>query len=234
MYLFNVLNSEDVQEPFMNHKFCLMIGIGIYILLYGCASIEPQATISPNSFDNPNRPRIAIVSFANRGKSGGDRLSEAAMDYLHYTLSNTKAFNLYERDQLGEILNEQNLQMTGIIDASTAVEIGKIVGVSYVLICSITEAGAHEGGFSLLGMVGYSSSRAKCVVQARLVSVETGRVEFVNSGNGKKLRFSAHIMGIGGGSSYGANSLDIAMKKAVKDLAQQLSHQINAQTMTSQ
>ena len=217
----------------MNHKFCLMIGIGIYILLYGCASIEPQATISPNSFDNPNRPRIAIVSFANHGKSGGDRLSEAAMDYLHYTLSNTKVFSLYERDQLGEILNEQDLQMTGVIDASTAVEIGKIVGVSYVLICSITEAGAREGGFSLIGMAGYSSTRAKCVVQARLVSVETGKVEFVSSGNGEKTRFSAHIMGIGGGSSYSANALDIALKKAVKELAQQLSHQMEVQMIAS-
>ena len=215
----------------MNHIYSLIYVI--FILLSGCASVESQATRSTYNDNNTEYFRIAIVSFANQGKSGGDRLSKAAMDYLHYTLSDTKAFSLYERDQLGEILNEQNLQMTGIVDASTAVEIGKIVGVSYVLICSITEAGAREGGFSLLGMAGYSSSRAKCIVQARLVSVETGRVEFVSSGNGKKSRFSAHIMGIGGGSSYSANSLDIAMKKAVKELAQQLSHQIETQMITT-
>lgn len=216
----------------MKRKYGIMYVLFIFVC--GCASVGPQATHSTYIDGDTKSLRIAIVSFANRGKSGGDRLSEAAMDHLHYSLSKANTINLYERNQLGEILNEQNLQMTGIIDASTAVEIGKIVGVSYVLICSITEAGVREGGFSLIGMAGYAMCRAKCVVQARLVSVETGKVELASSGNGKKSRFSVHIMGIGGGSSYGANQLDIAMKKAVKELAQQLSSQIKTQMMTSQ
>jgi len=218
--------SLDLQQ-----RIAKILLIPLILSLCGCQALPGRGSYAPGVEDDAPQMRIAIISFANNGKSGGERLAQTAMDHLHLSLSKATLVDLYEREQLGQIIAEQDLQMTGLIDPATAVEIGKIAGVTYVLIGSLTEAGVREGGFSLIGMAGYSMSKAKCVAQARLVSVETGKVELTSSGNGKKSRFSVHIMGIGGGSSYGANLLDKAMKKAVDELVQQLSRQIEKKAM---
>lgn len=177
---------------------------------------------SDDGLADGSRVRIAIVSFTNHGKSGGERLAQAAKDHLYYSLSKSNTVDLYEREELDKVLAEQNLHLTGAIDPKTAVEIGKLVGVSHVLIGSITETQAREGGFSLLGMAGYKSYRVICSVQARLVSVETGKVDWIDSGKGKKRRMHIHVMGIGGGSSYGTYLLDEAVKKAIRKLSASL------------
>jgi hypothetical protein len=62
-------------------------------------------------------------------------------------LFNMGRFKVVERAQLEKILQEQQLGMTGVIDASTAAEIGKGIGVDAILLGSV--AAAKSGAISL-------------------------------------------------------------------------------------
>jgi len=158
----------------------------------------------------------------NKGRSGGELLAESALDRLHHQLSQTGAFSLHERAGLHKVLVEQDLQMTDLVDPDTAVPIGKLVGVPYIVIASITQSGLEDGSFNLLGMITFAESTATCEIQARLLSVATGLVEFTRSGRAAASRSHAAVFGIGGGVSCGAMLLDNAMEKAVCQLAAEL------------
>ena len=63
------------------------------------------------------------------------------LDKLTTVFVNLNRFKVIERAQLEKILAEQKLGLTGVIDAATAAEIGKGVGVDAVVCGSISHAG---------------------------------------------------------------------------------------------
>jgi len=91
------------------------------------------------------RMGIAVLPFENKGASRD--LGEIVFDKMITALFNLSRFKVIERDQLERILQEQQLGMTGVIDASTAAEIGKGIGVDAILMGSV--AAAQSGAISL-------------------------------------------------------------------------------------
>jgi curli biogenesis system outer membrane secretion channel CsgG len=53
-------------------------------------------------------------------------------------LLETKYFDLLEREKLGQILDEQKLGMSGVVDDATAVEVGKLLGVNAMVFGEVT------------------------------------------------------------------------------------------------
>ena len=80
------------------------------------------------------RLRIAILPFENKGTSQGIDL----LDKFITVFVNMDRFKVLERAQLERVLEELKLGMSGFIDASTAAEIGKGIGVDAVVTGSIT------------------------------------------------------------------------------------------------
>jgi hypothetical protein len=65
-------------------------------------------------------------------------------DYVRFELEEVlvnNRFNLFDRTRLDEIRREQNFQLTGDVDESTAVQIGKLAGVKAVIIGGVTGSG---------------------------------------------------------------------------------------------
>ncbi len=89
------------------------------------------------------RMSIAIFPFETMGSAGND-LGNIVFDKLLTALFNQKRFKVIERNQLEKILDEQKLGMTGVIDASTAAELGKGIGVDAIILgsVSLTRSGA--------------------------------------------------------------------------------------------
>jgi TolB-like protein len=86
-----------------------------------------------------DRMSIAVLPFDSKGL-GGELGSIDLLDKLITGFVNLNRFKVIERALLEKILEEQKLGMSGIVDASTAAEIGKGIGVDAVLVGSVTRA----------------------------------------------------------------------------------------------
>ncbi|MCB9057211.1 MAG: hypothetical protein H6627_01495 [Calditrichae bacterium] len=91
------------------------------------------------------RMGVAVLPFENKGASKD--LGEIVLDKMITALFNQGRFKVIERTQLDKILQEQQLSMSGVVDASTAAEIGKGIGVDAIIIGSV--AAAKSGAISL-------------------------------------------------------------------------------------
>jgi TolB-like protein len=86
------------------------------------------------------RLNIAILPFVAKG-IGGELGSVDLLDKLTTVFVNLNRFKVIERAQLEKILEEQKLGLTGIVDVSTAAQIGKGIGVDAVVCGSLVRAG---------------------------------------------------------------------------------------------
>ncbi len=102
------------------------------------------------------RLSLAVLPFENRG--GSPEVTNMVQDNMITTLYSLKRFKILERSKIDEIVKEQKLGMTGFIDPTKAVKVGKVAGVDAILTGSI------------------SSTASGVAITARLIDTETGTV----------------------------------------------------------
>ena len=96
-------------------------------------------------------PRVAVIGFDSTSPgylwSIDSELSKAATDLMINALVNTNRFRVFERNKLESILQEQDFQVSsGRVDPSTAVKIGKMIGVDSIVTGSITSIVFSKSG----------------------------------------------------------------------------------------
>ncbi len=91
------------------------------------------------------RMGVAVLPFANKGASRD--LGEIILDKMITVLWNQDRFKVMERAALNQVLAEQSLGQSGMLDATTAAEIGKGIGVDAIIIGSV--AAAASGALSI-------------------------------------------------------------------------------------
>ncbi len=91
------------------------------------------------------RMGVAILPFENKGASRD--LGEIILDKMITVLWNQERFKVMERAALNQVLAEQSLGQTGVLDATTAAEIGKGIGVDAIIIGSV--AASASGALSI-------------------------------------------------------------------------------------
>ena len=82
------------------------------------------------------KPRVAVLEFKNKAEGyawAWYRAGEAAQDMLVTELVKKGGFRVMERERLEAIMQEKNLQLSGDIDPKTAVKLGKMIGVEYLI-----------------------------------------------------------------------------------------------------
>ena len=101
------------------------------------ADVPPEVEVSVTSIGE--RLSIAVLPFVSRGFSGeiGDM---DIFDKMITGLIHVGRFKVIERAQLEKIVQEQKLGLTGILDATTAAEVGRGIGVDAVILGSVTRA----------------------------------------------------------------------------------------------
>jgi len=88
------------------------------------------------------RMGLAVLPFQTKGL--GTEMGEInVVEQMMTTFFNLNRFKLFERTQLEKILEEQKLGMSGALDASTAAEIGKGIGVDAIVLGTVTRAGSN-------------------------------------------------------------------------------------------
>src|SRR5512142_2326869 len=100
------------------------------------------------------KPRIAIIDFEDKSGSawGHWAIGSGVSDMLATTLFKTGKFDIYERKQMDALLQEQSMQMSGAMTPETAVKVGKILGVKYLVVGSVNQFGQKETGVKAFGL----------------------------------------------------------------------------------
>lgn len=165
----------------------------IAVLDFDYASLG-QTTVSVNLL-NPFGSPQAIGHNTNA-------VSQGISNLLTNGLVKDRTYVLVERSKINAILAEQNLGQSNRIEATTAAQIGRVLGVDAVLIGSITQFHVEQkskGGF-LFGLGGKKKTQMAIVqLSARLVSTATGEILTSVEGNGEadKSETSGQLGGIG-------------------------------------
>lgn len=108
-------------------------------------------------------PTLAVLDLRDGGSVGPDAQDLSSLGtglamMLTTEMMRNPRVNMVERDQIRALLDEQKLTLSGMVDESTAIKVGKLVGAQYMLF------GTYVDLFS------------KLRIDVRVVEVETGRV----------------------------------------------------------
>ncbi len=174
--------------------------------------------------DKSTKPRLAVLEFKNKADnqwwySGG---AEAAQDVFVTELVKSGKFRVVEREQLAALMEEKNLTLSGDVDPSTAVKIGKLLGVNYLLTGAVTEYGNTDVGG---GGFGVSAGKRKFVaaLNARLIDTSTGEVVWADEASKEEASVKVSVFGVGGGVDDNR-----MFDKVLKPCIQQLTASIKA------
>ncbi len=135
-------------------------------------------------------PRVAVMDFGNKAiMSQGLRQHDITMatEYAIYQLSACGWFDLIDYEQLNSIAQMHKINMSGLIDQGTAVQMGKIAGAQFMVIGNVTGLTTKE---NIAGIHAYNAKagNAQHVVSAnvtvRIVDIETGRIVAAGIGKG--------------------------------------------------
>jgi curli biogenesis system outer membrane secretion channel CsgG len=143
-------------------------------------------------------PQFLDASPNQRSRSSVEGLGALAADQCTTLLVNCFRFDVIERAQLDQLLNEQGLE--GIVDPNELARPGKVSGVDYLLIGKITnfrvKVSKSSAGFSLgtvtrhIGLGGSNKDTTEitvdCGIDLRVVNPTTGSVIAAEFGEYKK------------------------------------------------
>ncbi|MBN1897973.1 MAG: hypothetical protein JW827_04280 [Spirochaetes bacterium] len=132
------------------------------------------------------REKVIIADFGEHTSIEG--LGKAVSDEIIALFVQTKRFDIIERGRLQQILEEQQMQLSGLINTEDAVRVGKIAGAKYIIFGSVTGADAThseeektvvektKSGKVKKDRYILTSWRGTVNLSARLVDIETGVV----------------------------------------------------------
>jgi TolB-like protein len=103
---------------------------------------------------------VAIADFKNNTDSFYlDDWEKSIPEFLKSELSRSEKIVIVERRQLESVLQEQALNMTGLVDSSTAQQVGNLLGAEYMISGTINQSGKWTR------------------IDAKIIKVASGRVK---------------------------------------------------------
>lgn len=166
-------------------------------------------------------PRVAVFDFdfaaVQKWWEWDWDIGKGISDMLVTELVNDGTYRVIERKALDKILAEQDFSTSDRANPETAAKIGKILGVKYIIIGSITTFGTDTkqigvGGVAWtdkigLGKIGTKKTKAKVVINARMIDVDTAEIVAVAKGTGESKRSGLLLGGLLGGRGGGGGMM---------------------------
>jgi curli biogenesis system outer membrane secretion channel CsgG len=171
-----------------------------------------------------DKPRIAVLEFANKADNqwwwhGG---AAAAQDVFVTELVKSGKFTVIEREQIQAIMQEKGLTQSGDVSAATAMQIGQLLGVQYMLAGAVTEYGITESGAHGRGvgrLPGFNAGKKNFVaaMNARIFDVSTGEIVWADEARAEESSVKVSVGGFGGGADD-ERMFDKVMKPVIQEL----------------
>lgn len=143
-------------------------------------------------------PTVAVMQFGNKAiTSQGLRRYDfdSASEYAIYQLLASGWFDLVDYEQLSNIAKMHEINMSGLVDQSTAVQLGKFAGAQFMVVGNVTGLTSKESGLGYQhgrsGGLGVDVRTVIANVAIRIVDIETGRI--VGAGLGKGESASSNV-----------------------------------------
>ncbi len=219
-----------VRRKKMKKGFSL---ISLIVLALFIASCAPTATVTSSGgpsiaeaqaerYDGP-KARLAVGEFRDKTAKGEGptgwfgmfgihfkEIGDGMRDMLTTALFNTNRFIVLEREQLDEVLKEQDLGAAGRVKKGTEAPIGEIYGADLIITAAVTEfeGGARGvgGGTRVLGVtVGGAMKKAHIAIDLRIIDAKTSQIVAATTVEGSATSFG------GGGAANIGGSLPVAL-----------------------
>ncbi len=160
-----------------------LLSIFLFIILFipNIYALEKEKAVSIY------KEKLIIADFVNR--SSWKKLGSGLTDDIMTLFVKTKRFDIIERKKLKSILQEQELQLSGLVNTEDAVKVGNLIGAKYIITGSITSADATHREKEVIkkykdratGLIRYkkyivTTWEGRLTISARLVEIETGKV----------------------------------------------------------
>ena len=120
-------------------------------------STYKDATALQRESLSQGRFTIALVDFVNASGAVGMDKKIAAYTLDALTSSEDPFIHVVDRENLQNIINEQHLQMTGIMDENTAVAVGQLVGAKAILTGTVLNYTEKKGTLRSKQRDGYTT-----------------------------------------------------------------------------
>jgi curli biogenesis system outer membrane secretion channel CsgG len=188
------------------------------------AQAQQQLATAPSAKPVLKR-KIALGRISNETNYGhsllrdnqGDPLGKQVTDLMSKALTESGAFLVFERPDIGRVIDE-NALTGGHLD---------LVGADALVVGSLSEFGRKT-----VGENGFASQTKKQVafakVDIRLVDARTGHVFFATSGAGEASTESSSVFGFGSKADYDGTLNDAALRQAVSEAVNRLSTELAA------
>lgn len=149
-----VTNSPFSPGPIMKSKKCILQTINIFASLLIATSFFATPVLA-----DFQRTKIAVLDFAMIGeKLEPEGIGTILSEYFITSIVKSGRFEVVERAMLQKIIAEQKLSTTGLVDESTASQLGKLLGVDVIITGSILKL------------------RNSIDINARIINVQSGSI----------------------------------------------------------
>jgi curli biogenesis system outer membrane secretion channel CsgG len=126
--------------------------VPLIILFAGCSQTVQMRALEPAEVDRAADTKLIAVTAFTNDRVGLSGKIEAIL--AKQMVDNKNFFTLMSRSDLNKIIQEQKVQNSGLMDASTAVEVGRLMGAQALI-------SGDVGGFGLQD-TRYYETRVKC------------------------------------------------------------------------
>lgn len=144
------------------------------------------------------KKRICVMDLEDKARgqhSGWHDVGQGMADMLVTALTESNKFIVIEREQLQKVMKEQELGLTGAVNAQTAAKIGQILGVAYIITGSVTEFGVKESKFGVGnigralpfgGKIDTKTNKARVAMDVRMIDTSSAQIVKAATGEGEE------------------------------------------------
>lgn len=188
---------------------------------------EEEEITAPAPFTGIKK-RIGVSGFENKSGRGGERALGDGMSAMLVTeLKKTGRFIILEREDLQDIMSEQQLQEQGKVVKTTGATTGRLIGAQILIRGAVTEYEASKSGggaaIAIKGIgIGGGGSTAQVGIDLRMYDTSTGEVLQSHRAVGEAKTSGLAVGGVSGDVAFGVGGwsktpLGEATRHAIND-----------------
>jgi len=176
--------------------------------------------------------RIGVIGFDSKAEGVSQEQANIVTDLFTRTLASSRSIAVYERERLAKVGEEIKLSMSGLVDMNTAVEVGRIAGVQYILMGSVTELSERVSGgavplFFVPVAVGGGGHEARATLDVRLIDTTTSETRLALSETGTSSNEATAVMVMG--LAFAEAEFGGLQARAIADAVNRLAHAIRSE-----
>ena len=150
------------------------------------ATIEKNANVAVMDFGTHPGAVPIDINVLNVGK--------AASEYVINYLFESKTLDIMDRFMVEDVIAEEKLNTTGLIDPDTAKRIGELLNAKYIIYGNVNDVTLSDVG-TQIGVSGVTICTVKSHLIVRMMNVETGDIICASKGEGKSKSSYVKIKG---------------------------------------